>query len=139
LFDAFEYFKCIYDNSKDKDKIYLIYIYSEYTKYNQNMNINGIRSIIKDKYDVSDTIFTNVLFLNASHDVIRYKFNKVLMLDNHTTHMLRDYLLAKKYLIILDPAIPSKTDYNKESKRDNHYCFSEYLLYNWGEKDELSI
>lgn len=133
FFDAFEYFKCIYDNSIDKDKIYLFYIFFAHIRKNHNDSITAIYTMLKDKYVIDDADLKNIIFLDTPKDIVRYKFNKVLVVENHTLSVLGDYLFADKCLVIVDPFIPSHVDYDKLNKKSKYHCFSEYLLYDWNQ------
>ncbi len=131
LFDAFEYYTSIYDNNKE---IYLILIFNPSFNYNlNNINITNIQTLFNDKYMLSSDIFDNVIFLKRPSQLIRYQFNKVLILDNHTLYYIKDVLNAQEYHVIIDPFIPSKTDYHQLSKFNNYHLYSELLLYNNGD------
>lgn len=134
FFDAFEYYKCVYDNSVNKDKIYLIYIFFTHIRKNHNDDINNIYDMLKDKYILDDSDFKNIIFLDVPKDIVRYRFNKVLIVDNHTLSVLGDYLFTDKCLVIVDPFTPSMTDYKKLNSKSKYLCFSEYLLYDWSDK-----
>jgi len=52
-----------------------------------------------------------------------------LILDNHTLYYIKDVLNAQEYHVIIDPFIPSKTDYHQLNKLNNYHLYSELLLY----------
>jgi hypothetical protein len=127
LFDAFEYYANIYDYSKD---IYLTLIFDPSFDYNiNNINSTTIQAMFSDKYALSADVFDNIIFLKKPSQLIRYKFNKVLILDNHTLYYIKDVLNAQDYYIIIDPFIPSKTNYEQLNKFPNYHLYSELLLY----------
>jgi len=131
LYDAFEYFAYYYMNESKNTKLYLIQ--SNGFRSKNYMMVEYIKNLFMDKYDLPDDIFDNVIFLKNQNNIIHYRFNKVLILDNHTYHYLNGLIIASEYHIIVDPYIPSKTDYIKLSKKPNHFIYSELLLH----KDEL--
>ena len=131
LFDAFEYFAYYYSLDKNA-KLYLIQSRNFMSK--NYMGEEYLKDLFLDKYDLPDNIFDNVIFLKNQNSILHYRFDKVLILDNHTYHYLNGLIIANEYHIIVDPYIPSKTDYIKLSKRPNHFIYSELLLH----KDELS-
>jgi len=90
--------------------------------------------MLKDKYILDYSDFKNIIFLDVPKDIVRYRFNKVLIVDNHTLSVLGDYLFTDKCLVIVDPFTPSMTDYKKLNSKSKYLCFSEYLLYDWSDK-----
>ncbi len=127
LFDAFEYYTSIYDYNKE---VYLLLIFNPaFDYYTNNINIATIQSMFDDKYILSPDILDNIIFLKKPSQLIRYQFNKVLILDNHTLYYIKDVLNAQEYHVIIDPFIPSKTDYQKLNNSSKYHLYSELLLY----------
>lgn len=129
LFDAFEYYTGIYEYDKD---IYLLYI--NYPDFNYSYITNKIsplilKNIFRDKYNISPDALNHVIFVKKPSELIRYKFNKVLILDNHTLYYMKPFLNMKECHVIIDPFNPSKTDYHKLASLPNYQCYSELSLY----------
>jgi len=127
LFDAFEYYTGIYEHDKD---IYLVYIkYPGFNYTANNISPLMLKSIFHDKYNISLDVLNHVIFVKKPSELVRYKFNKVLILDNHTLYYIKSVLNMKECHIIIDPFNPSKTDYHKLASLSNYQCYSELSLY----------
>jgi len=127
LFDAFEYYAGIYEHDP---KIYLFYImYPGFNYSYNNISSTILKDIMLDKYNIKHSIFHNMIFLKKPAELIRYKFNKVLILDNHTLFFIQPILNVNECYVIIDPFCPSNTDYQKLSLLSNYKCYSELLLY----------
>ena len=127
LFDAFEYYTGIYEYDKD---IYLVYIkYPGFNYTTNNISPLTLKHIFLDKYNISRDVLNHVIFVKKPSELIRYKFNKVLILDNHTLYYIKPVLNMKECHVIIDPFNPSKTDYHKLASLPNYQCYSELSLY----------
>jgi len=131
LFDAFEYYVALAAHAPAK-----LFIISE-TDYLSSLKhtiyFEDILSIFKDKYNVYGSIYDNIIDVkNRKHMVhysLKYHITKALIVDQFTPVVVSSYLYAKKYYILVEVYLETKTDYFMLNKRNNVELFSEYLLY----------
>lgn len=126
LYDAFEYFHYFFSKNNN-NKLFLVQCKNFKSK--KYMDKDYIIELYKDKYDIDESVFDNVVFLNSHLQIMNYRFDNVLILDNHTYHYLDGLLVSNQYYFIVDPYLPSKTDYKKINDRKNHNVYCELMLY----------
>lgn len=128
LFDAFEYFML---NRKYYEKSRLFLIYNQNFVYKKKILPKDIIEIFKDKYSIDENIFQEIIFLKNIFETIKFKFNNILILDNHTYFYLDGLINFSNLYLLLDPFLPSKTDYKKLSLQKNIYIYNELLLHDY--------
>lgn len=128
LFDAFEYFML---NRKYYKKNRLFLIYNQNFVYKKKLLPKDIIEIFKDKYSIEENIFQEIIFLKNIFEIIKFKFKNILILDNHTYFYLDGLINFSNLYLLLDPFLPSKTDYKKLSLQKNIYIYNELLLHDY--------
>lgn len=126
LFDVFEYYHCIKQHCNFD--VFLLLIFVKQFKYN-NINEKSIFDMFYDKYDILDNDLDNVKFVYNLNKIIRFKFNNILYLDNHSFPYTLGKIFSENNIFVIDPYIPSKTNYRKISHLPFVSIYSELLNY----------
>lgn len=131
LFDAFEYYMCFKDAFKDKVNFYLVNTNLSHYAITMSQFKTEFFNMILDKYDLDDTIIDGIKFLDSPVRFIKdYDFDSTLIVDNHTFFTVGTFIkLSKpKMFFVVDPYVPSKTDY-KTLADSGHQVYNE--MWKW--------
>lgn len=130
LFDAFEYYSYMFNYNDD---VYLYLLYTDKFRYSDIVMPDNIFNIFEDKYNINNNVFNNIKIIKPFNKMVKDIFNRFLYLDNHTFKYSSGRLNALYNYFIIDPVMPTVTDYKKI--KNSKYCkiYSELLNY----KDDL--
>lgn len=134
LFDGFEYYAAL-KNFTNKI-VYLVYTFNKNTTSCQKAleYKDKLISIFKDKYEIDYNIYNDIIVVDTVK-IIRYSFDQVIIVDNHTYDFVGNRINTKERIFIVDPYIPSRVDYLKLAKNNKNIIYSELKYYQELEKN----
>lgn len=132
LYDAVEYFLAMHDF---KPSGYNVKLYLLHNKHDWcNMGEDFILNQIKDKYNLTEDHFCDIVFVKHYKELIKKEVRptNIVIVDNHTLSCLSysTRILTKKFFMTVDPYFPSMTDYIKLDAEDKFNIYNEIRMWN---------